>query len=382
MSDDILTPAHLLVLPLDNQKLFNFLDFNDIGSNTLKESMAFKKVKTISKTFNTNLITTPSSLNLKYKKINQTYVNDNSFLLSNNYGLVRQHNLLSLKSNLNKNNLSLDKNSFEKVLTSSNFSSNTTLGNMSFYNNLLNLTKPISSIQNSQFLNPQTLSNLESNDTNLRSFLTQYNSVFSLLNNNSDKKFFQYPLRKIFNQQLLDSNLNNSSFTMNNNSSETSQTLSLISNKLLNENNTSKALTLLSSNQNFLPADQNLRQYDSLLPNQTNFNFEGKYNYNLPLLTKDLTSEYYNLKSHNINSSVFYKLSSNKTSLQAPYSPILDSNNLLTNPLDYDASNYTVENIQAVDSKLLHNYDIQKSNNITILKGKRDGAPEFLNSTY
>jgi hypothetical protein len=382
MSDDILTPAHLLVLPLDNQKLFNFLDFNDIGSNTLKESMAFKKVKTISKTFNTNLITTPSSLNLKYKKINQTYVNDNSFLLSNNYGLVRQHNLLSLKSNLNKNNLSLDKNSFEKVLTSSNFSSNTTLGNMSFYNNLLNLTKPISSIQNSQFLNPQTLSNLESNDTNLRSFLTQYNSVFSLLNNNSDKKFFQYPLRKIFNQQLLDSNLNNSSFTMNNNSSETSQTLSLISNKLLNENNTSKTLTLLSSNQNFLPADQNLRQYDSLLPNQTNFNFEGKYNYNLPLLTKDLTSEYYNLKSHNINSSVFYKLSSNKTSLQAPYSPILDSNNLLTNPLDYDASNYTVENIQAVDSKLLHNYDIQKSNNITILKGKRDGAPEFLNSTY
>ena len=57
MSDDILTPAHLLVLPLDNQKLFNFLDFNDIGSNTLKESMAFKKVRTISKTFNTNLIT-------------------------------------------------------------------------------------------------------------------------------------------------------------------------------------------------------------------------------------------------------------------------------------------------------------------------------------
>ena len=39
--DQVVLPAHLLVIPVDNKKLLNFLNFNDIGSNTLYESNSF-----------------------------------------------------------------------------------------------------------------------------------------------------------------------------------------------------------------------------------------------------------------------------------------------------------------------------------------------------
>jgi hypothetical protein len=53
--------------------------------------------------------------------------------------------------------------------------------------------------------------------------------------------------------------------------------------------------------------------------------------------------------------------------------------------LNYDSSNTLVEEITANnDSKtpLTHSYHLEKSNSISILKGKRDGAPEFLNASY
>jgi hypothetical protein len=78
--------------------------------------MAFKKIKTVSKTFTSNLVNTPTSLNLKYKKINQHYLTDNSFLITNNYGLVRQHDLLTLQSGLNPYIIFLDKTSYNHLL--------------------------------------------------------------------------------------------------------------------------------------------------------------------------------------------------------------------------------------------------------------------------
>jgi hypothetical protein len=53
-------------LPLDNQDLLNFLDSNRVSSSTLKESMAFKKIKTILKTTTLGLVHQSSFLLLKY----------------------------------------------------------------------------------------------------------------------------------------------------------------------------------------------------------------------------------------------------------------------------------------------------------------------------
>jgi hypothetical protein len=76
---------------------------------------------------------------------------------------------------------------------------------------------------------------------------------------------------------------------------------------------------------------------------------------------------------------------SNRTNLQAPYAPIFDSSNRGVSSLNYDSSNTLVEEITAnndSNNPLTHSYHLEKSNSISILKGKRDGAPEFLNASY
>jgi len=118
-----------------------------------------------------------------------------------------------------------------------------------------------------------------------------------------------------------------------------SNTLSNEVSQFDNSRQTAKTLTLLSSNQNILPSDQTLRQYDNLKGNQLNFNLNGVLNTTIVLDNQGLESKYYTLKSGNVNSDLFYKLSSNFTTLQTAYAPIFDSNNILFNSQDYDGSN-------------------------------------------
>jgi hypothetical protein len=42
-SNSTSTPAHLLLLPNDNSNILNFMNFDEIGLNTSKDSSAFKK---------------------------------------------------------------------------------------------------------------------------------------------------------------------------------------------------------------------------------------------------------------------------------------------------------------------------------------------------
>jgi hypothetical protein len=346
--------------------------------------MAFKKIKTVSKTITSNLVESPSSLHFKYKKINQTYLNDNSFLIANNYGLTRQHNLLSLKSNLNKNNVFLDKNSFEVFLETRGGSNNASLTNFNFYNNLLNVQKSNTISTNTSSVALNDLTNQNNNPLTPRNLLNNYPTLLNTLNDNSDAVFFQYPLRKLFNTKLNTLNINNKSLVGAINSDSDSSTLNPLT-QFLNTSSTKKTLTLLSSNQNIQPADQNLRQYDNTNINKTNFNLEGTTGFKTDLDKQNLDSGYYNLKSQNINENTFYQFMSNRTNIQAPFSPILDSTHLGSSTLDYDSSTSLVEQVQpTTDSQnpLAHSYTVQKSNNISILKGKRDGAPEFLSSSY
>ena len=100
----MITPTHLLVLPFDNTNIANFANFNDAGFNTLKQSAAFSKIRANSKLFNTNIITNPTNFSSKFHKINKFIFSENSYISSNTYGSVRQHNLLSSIST--SNNLS------------------------------------------------------------------------------------------------------------------------------------------------------------------------------------------------------------------------------------------------------------------------------------
>jgi hypothetical protein len=385
VSDSILTPAHLLLLPLDNKKLVNFLNFNDIGSTTLKESVAFKKIKTISKTFTSNLVTSPTSLNLKYKKINQTYLTDTSFLTSNNYGLVRQHNYLTSKSNLTKTNIMLDKKSFNQFLINNSLKNSQTLNKISFNQNLLNIQTKLN--QNLPITNLSILAlNLKTSKNPIPTLLLEnYKTIFTSLNNNSDGRFFSYPLRKLFNGYTFTLKLLSKNFLTNTLTFETAQTLDHNKNKFLNSHQVKKILTLNSPNQNIASPDQNLRQYKNLSTNKTTFNLTGKLSFTPNGVLGQFETLYYNLRSHGINTNLVYKLNANQLNLTTPYPPIFTSTNVFHSSLNYDSSTKIIEVFKKFpsDSSLnTHFYDVRQTNNVSLLKGKRDGVPEFLNRSY
>ena len=115
-TDRVITPAHLLVLPIDNHKLFHFMNFNDIGARTAVNSVAFAKIRSASKVFNTNLVHTPSVFLNKYQQISKLLETENKFTDAGVYGLRRQHNLTA-NAALNAHNVNfLNKTSFEDFL--------------------------------------------------------------------------------------------------------------------------------------------------------------------------------------------------------------------------------------------------------------------------
>jgi hypothetical protein len=77
----------------------------------------------------------------KYKRINQLHSSENLFNLSNNYGLVRQHNLLSLKATTSQYNTFLDNKGFNRFLSYSNLKNASTIGELNFFDNLSLLGK-------------------------------------------------------------------------------------------------------------------------------------------------------------------------------------------------------------------------------------------------
>lgn len=117
-TDVVITPAHLLVLPVDNNKVFNFMNFENIGARTANESSAFSKIRTSSKTFNTNLVHTPSVFLAKYKQINALIENENKFTDSLSYGLKRQHNLTAAAATASNNANFLNGKDMESFLES------------------------------------------------------------------------------------------------------------------------------------------------------------------------------------------------------------------------------------------------------------------------
>jgi len=126
-----------------------------------------------------------------------------------------------------------------------------------------------------------------------------YPTVFSTINNNTDSKFFLYPFRKSFNLNFKETSFFNISYLNNLRSDINSLTQNYSNEGFLNFNKNNKVLTLLSSNQNFLPSEQTTSQYSNLLVNKTNLNLNNltnlDYNKDSNLLLNDL---YYGLKSN------------------------------------------------------------------------------------
>ena len=376
VNDKIVTPAHLLLLPAENSKNLNYSNFENIGSNTLKSSESFTKVKNVSKTFYSNLVTSPSTITTRYKNLNNLYVNDNNFLNSVNYGLQRQHNLVSPVATTNQYSSFLDLSSHKKSLVFN-------LGHSSIKSDFWN--SPVKALPQ---LNKLTHFKMPSyHPIFTKTFF--YPSFLTKFNNDSDKTLIYQPILKFF------SSYSDKKFYKNfNQVSESSyspyQTQTLYAHPtILPQFDTFQQVSSSGQNAKILPADQTSRQYSKLSKIASNFNLSESNNTVasnlLTLKTTQVSSSFFNNylmdQSEFSDLSVVGKILSNRYFMVGNYPSILSSNPFIKG-VDHSSmkTNYYVS--YSNKNHLTLEYFKQKSSSVDLLSGSRERSPESVNSNY
>jgi hypothetical protein len=193
-------PAHVILTPTDNSNLLNFMNLDNIGTSTVKDSTAFKKIQFFSKTDPTSIFNVQSDFQQSFNKISSLYTNDLNLNTSYSYGMDRQHNYTSLKSTLPLFNSLLDTNSVSKYFgynfnnTSQQKNTKNLLSNnrFSYQTNGDGVNSLESSIYEYFKLLPHKFSRF--NELDFISFLKSPN-LFSIISAENDSKQFSNPLK-------------------------------------------------------------------------------------------------------------------------------------------------------------------------------------------
>ena len=360
-TDQVITPAHILILPIDNYKLLNFLNFNDVGANSIQEANAFKKIRMFSKTYTSNLTHVPNNFSNKYKNLSSLYVNDLLFTDSYSYGLKRQHNFLSSQSLINNQSTFLNLTSVNKFI---NFNFKTKNNHQNKLNNLSNLNyfkKNNNSSVTNLFLKTNNVFNKLFSDNSLiflNNSLT-YSNFIANINDDSDKAKINHPLYKLFNNKFKKNNFYN--FNNLNQLNYTNSDTSLIdsnnefNNFFFNNSVSYKISSTFSNNQSVSSANRHIRNFIKNSPYTSNYNYSLNLNtVNDYLNNVNNTSGFNNNHLFNVfNSNWVNPISSSKyfsarVNLDYPYSPITSNNPYISLSNYDDLNNTTVENIPNV----------------------------------
>lgn len=311
------TPAHLLLSPSDDSKAINFMNFSQLGINSLKEQSAFKKIQFFSKSNPHDLFNSKSDFEFSYNKVMSLYNSD--FMLQNAsaYGTLRQHNTSSLKSTINLSNSLLDTTNF---------------------NNYLSYTNPVKNLESLNRSNETLL--------NFSNFFQQYNLDGSSSNRNKfnispvkntllgekeGSKQFSNPFKFLINNRTPKKITNSLPvLNLNNVSSEfttlkPSNTLILSLTNLLTEN---KFLDPKSNNLQLLPSERNSRLLSKVHLSKNNYNLGNSKN-NLTFF-KNLNTSLEGLFNSSTcfwqNSDITSKVLNNNTYMPNSHSPVMSSN--------------------------------------------------------
>lgn len=357
-TDVVLTPAHLLVLPVDNKKLFNFMNFDNIGARTANESSAFTKIRTHSKTFSTNLVHTPSIFLDKYKQINALFENENKFTDSLSYGLKRQHNLTSSAATASNNANFLDREGMESFLEHTLKFSIEKQKTESFDQDLL-LGRQFNTldIKTQDQHGPSAFINNDRVDL----FLTQQSSVLK----DSD------PIKSI-------DSFSNESILSDNNETLVTKVI-----------NPTSSFQSASNDESILSSDQSIRKMIEQDPRQSHLNHSARTNAadsNLNNLHytqtgDDLLSQAELSSVKHMDQLMILKLSANRVYTEAPNYPII-SNNPQISSLNYDSPVIKSKSTIPSNGKVTNTHLQNKSEVVTILQGRREGSLAALNSNY
>lgn len=351
--DSIVTPAHLLVLPVDSSRLLNFFNFNDIGASALNESAAFKKIKMFSKVYTSSLNYQNSLYSDSYKNLASIFTDDSILFDSYLYGLKRSHNFLSSKSLLTSNATFLDTRSTTKLVTS-NWAQLSTLDNNKtggIFENSLTSGISLSTIQIRKIFSSAFPSIF---DQKISKYLN-YPDLLSLLNNDSDKKKIKNLFSKLFRVRYSKKTLLNSENLNKSNSRN-----DLIFNDVYDADYkffSFKTTSLFSSNQAVPLTEHAPRRFANITLSSSNFNLSPlmtSSNSYLEFAKRGLNTsqyQYNNFKNTNwVDPTSLLKLASTHLAFDSPYLPII-SKNKHNSLLEYDSVvNTTVEDIPTIFS--------------------------------
>ena len=394
--DKILTPAHLLLTPLDSGNATNFLSFQDIGTNTLAESNAFAKIRNSTKVYNSHLAQTNSTFSKKFADLNSLYVDENTYLRSGVFGVEKQHNLTSISSLGNTSSLtSLDSGSFNHFLSSNSLSG--------IESNTQNLISPLS-LQKEATLNTSPDSYLANNllsqaadSTNSTSTgltkLTAYPELLSHVNDNSDKDGLMYPVLKTSSPNMNQATLNNSTsiLTSSNSDSFTSTTNSYVDTSLNNTQLNSRVFNVSGPNSKVLAGDQSIRHFPDLQPSKSNYNVSSTVNTltseltNQNILNKSLTPA--DLSNANLigyaDSSLTHNLASTRSNTTTYHPAVLSSDPNQGPSLNYDSTSSTRQDVQfSPEGSVRKVTSTTLGSSSDAMVGARDKAPASINAAY
>jgi hypothetical protein len=267
------SPAHVVLTPTDNSNVLNFMNLDDIGISTVKDSTAFKKIQFFSKTDPTSLFSIKSDFTTSFNKLANLYTTDLNLNSSYTYGMDRQHNYTSVASTLPLFNTLMDRQGLNKFysynfnnLTQTKPNGNTLDVNRVTYDTLSN-TKSIESLTYQYHkLLPQPTTTSTPLTTDFTLFLKIPN-IPSIISAESDSKQQPNPFKLLLNfghskklvfgfdslvNELSLKNLGYANFTNN------------FSYEAYNTENLFKFKDLKSSNSQFLGSERTVRLLKNL----------------------------------------------------------------------------------------------------------------------
>lgn len=349
----------------------NFLNFNDAGINTLKQSSAFAKIRANSKLFTTNVVSNADEFSLKYAKINKLAFGENSFSDVNSYGNIRQHNLLSTNASNNNMSTFLNKDEMTDFLTSNTRAHKSSTSN----------TSRLIAISTSEFYK---------NITELVGDVSFYTNQFNLLNNSSDVKHKTHIFSNIISKAY-----GNKDFKSTTSTSTTIGELPVSSLEkfykydTLNKSSSTIKTLIKGENTTVLPADQLVINYSNLKLGFSNYNLTRSNNpaasfvdfCNRTSSIKNVFNSYNGSISNFVDANQFNKLSSRRASFGYPH-PIFFSNNPNLNIYEYDTNKAFRKSLKLVKNRFYKISASKYTPSNSILTGDQANSLPALNSAY
>lgn len=401
--DSVITPAHLLLIPSDSGNSVNFLNFSNIGVNTLRESSAFTKIRNFTKVYNSHLVHTPSLFTGKYNKLNSLYLDENSYLTTSSFGVKKQHNLYATSALGNSSaSTLLDSNSFNRFLHSNlNLSNVVTSETQPLTLSALALNKPdtFSPGVDSARLTSLLKTNKLSTSAGVTR-LSQYPSLLENINDSSDKEGLSYPSTKLISPNVVTASLQNNEMTFSQSTlSETSSATSNPGNSsVLNTSSTAKLFNLNGPNSKVLLGDQSIRNLPDLSPNKSNLNLSTEVN----TLTSNITFSHRSNKpltpfSSAVASQVGHpdytllnNVGSSRSLISSSHPAVLSSSVRGSDSLDYDnavseekSSTYSYADPQVLTGNKTTELTTYKKSPVgEVFVGSREKTPRSINTAY